>query len=219
MERRLCRIARTRMTVTPEQAREIIRWGNRHRRMLRDNYRRQFVAYSATQFLAAGTDYDLVKAEAEKVGEPFLMDWMPALTADVNFYWVKFYGFAGHEWEPLYPVTLTCESNSKQLLMVIDSGAQLSLISREVGASLGFEISKGEPITVGQGVGGEVQYVKRIVDLTIDDRTFKAPVAWLLTEIVNAPVLLGREVVFDLFDIKFVQAEERIEFDWRGSSQ
>ena len=37
--------------------------------------------------------------------------------------------------------------------MVVDSGAQLSLISREVGESLGFEISKGEPITVGQGVG------------------------------------------------------------------
>ena len=60
--------------------------------------------------------------------------------------------------------------------MVVDSGAQLSLISREVGDSLGFEISRGEPITVGQGVGGKVQYVKRIIDLTIDRRTFKAPV-------------------------------------------
>lgn len=60
------------------------------------------------------------------------------------------------------------------------------------------------------------QLVKRIIDLTIDQRTFKAPVTWLLTEIANAPLLLGREVVFDLFDIKFVQAEERIEFEWRG---
>ncbi|WP_310489700.1 retropepsin-like aspartic protease [Chamaesiphon sp. VAR_69_metabat_338] len=204
------------MTVTPEQAREIIRWGNRHRRMLRENYRRQFVAYSATQFLAAGTDYHQVKAEAEKIGEPFLMDWMPALTADVQFYWVKFYGFAGAEWEPLYPVTLTCESNSEEIVMLVDSGAQLSLISREVGELLGFEVSRGEPITVGQGVGGDVQYVKRIINLTIDNRTFQAPVAWLLTEIANAPLLLGREVVFDLFDIKFVQAEERIEFEWRG---
>ena len=206
------------MSVTPAEAREIIRWGNRNRRMLRENYRRQFVAYSATQFLAAGTDYHQVKAKAEKMGEPFLMDWMPALTADVQFYWVKFYGFAGDEWEPLYPVTLTCESNSKEIVMLVDSGAQLSLISREVGESLGFEVSKGEPITVGQGVGGEVQYVKRIIDLTIEQRTFKAPVAWLLTEIANAPLLLGREVVFDLFNIKFVQSEERIEFEWRGRS-
>lgn len=204
------------MTVTSEQAREIIRWGNQHRRMLRENYRRQFVAYSATQFLAAGTDYQQVKADAQKAGEPFLIDWMPALTADVQFYWVKFYGLAGDAWEPLYPVTITCEANSEEILMLVDSGAQLSLISREVGDSLGFEVSKGEPITIGEGVGGEVQYVKRIIDLTIDNRTFKAPVAWLLTEITNAPLLLGREVVFDLFDVKFVQAEERIEFDWRG---
>ena len=204
------------MTVTPEQARAIIRWGNRHRRMLRENYRRQFVAYSETRLLAVGTDYHQVKAEAQKTGEPFLIDWMPALTADVQFYWIKFYGFTGHEWEPLYPVTLTCESNIEEILMVVDSGAQLSLISREVGNSLGFEVSRGEPITVGQGVGGEVQYVKRIIDLTIDERTFKAPVAWLLTEVANAPLLLGREVVFDLFDIKFVQADERIEFEWRG---
>jgi Aspartyl protease len=131
---------------------------------------------------------------------------------------VKFYGLAEDEWEPLYPVTLTCESNSEEILMIVDSGAQLSLISREVGDSLGFEVSRGEPITVGQGVGGEVQYVKRIIDLTIDGLTFKAPVAWLLTEIANAPLLLGREIVFDLFDIKFIQAEERIEFEWRGIS-
>jgi hypothetical protein len=74
------------MTVTSEQAREIIRWGNQHRRMLRESYRRQFVAYSATGLLAVGTDYHQVKTEAEKTGEPFLMDWMPALTADVQFY-------------------------------------------------------------------------------------------------------------------------------------
>ena len=36
------------------------------------------------------------------------------------------------------------------------------------------------------------------------------------TEIANAPLLLGRETVFDLFDLKFVQAEERVEFEWRG---
>lgn len=54
--------------------------------MLRENHCRQFVAHSATQFLATETDYHQVKAEAEKMGEPFLMDWMPALTADVQFY-------------------------------------------------------------------------------------------------------------------------------------
>jgi hypothetical protein len=64
------------MTATPEQAREIIQWRDRHRLMLWENYRRQFVAYSATSLLAAGTDFHRVQAAAEKTGEPFLIDWI-----------------------------------------------------------------------------------------------------------------------------------------------
>jgi hypothetical protein len=101
--------------------------------------------------------------------------------------------------------------------MVVDSGAEVTLISRELGNLLGFSISSGEPISTGNGVGGEIEYVNRLVDLTIDEHTFQAPVAWLLTKVTNAPLLLGREVVFDMFDIKFIQAEERIEFAWRSS--
>ena len=52
--------------------------------------------------------------------------------------------------------------------------------------------------------------------VSIAGHTFKVPVAWILSEVGDTPLLLGREVVFDLFDIKFVQAEERIEFEWRG---
>jgi hypothetical protein len=137
------------------------------------------------------------------------MDWMPALTADVRFYWIKFYGFTGHEWDPLYPVALTCESNTEEILMTVDSGAQLSLISHEVGKSLGFEVSKGEPITVGEGVGGEVKYVRRLIDMTIDKHTFEAPVAWLITEIASAPLLLGRDVVFDLRNRSNLKGDSR----------
>ena len=41
------------MKLTSEQVREVIRWGHQHRQMLREQYRRQFVAYSATRLLAA----------------------------------------------------------------------------------------------------------------------------------------------------------------------
>ncbi len=54
------------------------------------NHNISIATSSATQFLAAGTDYQQVKADAQKAGEPFLIDWMPVLTADVQFYWVKF---------------------------------------------------------------------------------------------------------------------------------
>jgi hypothetical protein len=61
------------MSPTPEQIREIIHWGHQHRQMLREKYRRQFVAYSASWLLAAGSDWDLVEALAE--GEPYVVKY------------------------------------------------------------------------------------------------------------------------------------------------
>ncbi|WP_309740526.1 MULTISPECIES: retropepsin-like aspartic protease [unclassified Chamaesiphon] len=207
------------MTTTSEQTRAIIRWGHQHRRMLRTRYRRQFVAYSATRLLAAGRDWDLVESLATATGEPFLVKWIPAQTSEFQFFWFKFYGMARHEWEPEYPVTLSHGSVSHDALMLVDSGAELSLISLEIGELLGFALADGEILSDGTGVGGEIQYVTRAVDFTINGHSFKAPVAWLQTEITDAPLLLGREVVFDLFNIEFIQAEERIEFKWRGTSE
>jgi hypothetical protein len=205
------------MKTTPEQTRAIIRWGHQHRQMLRAKYRRQFVAYSATRLLAAGRDWDLVESLATATGEPYLVKWIPAQTSEFQFFWFKFYGMARHEWEPEYPVTLSHGSVSHDALMLVDSGAELSLISLEIGKLLGFRLADGEILSDGTGVGGEIQYVNRAVNFTIDGHSFKAPVAWLQTEITDVPLLLGREVVFDLFNIEFIQAEERIEFKWRGT--
>jgi hypothetical protein len=52
--------------------------------------------------------------------------------------------------------------------------------------------------------------------MTIDDQVFIMPVAWLQEELRNIEdMILGREVVFDKFNIEFRQAEERIIFTWR----
>jgi hypothetical protein len=207
------------MKLSPEQTREIIRWGHQHRQMLREQYRRQFVAYSATRLLAAGSDWDLVEALAEAEKEPYVVKWIPAQTSEFQFFWFKFYGMARHEWEPEYLVTLGNGAITHDALMLVDSGAELSLMSLRIGNLLGFQLADGEILSDGTGIGGEIQYVTRAVDLTIDGHSFKAPVAWLQTEIIDAPLLLGREVVFDLFNIEFIQAEERIEFKWRGETQ
>jgi hypothetical protein len=74
------------MQTTPEQTRAIIRWGHQHRRMLRDKYRCQFVAYSATRLLAASSDWDLVEALAEAEQEPYLVKWIPAQTSEFQFF-------------------------------------------------------------------------------------------------------------------------------------
>jgi hypothetical protein len=48
------------------------------------NYPHQFIAFSATKLLAAGMDYQLVITAAEATGEPFLIDWISALSSDVR---------------------------------------------------------------------------------------------------------------------------------------
>ena len=52
--------------------------------------------------------------------------------------------------------------------------------------------------------------------MIIDDHYFNAPVAWLQNNTTDV-MLLGREVVFDKFDIHFKQADEQIIFTWRGN--
>ena len=54
--------------------------------------------------------------------------------------------------------------------------------------------------------------------MTIDEHTFIAPVAWLQTNTGGEQLLLGREVVFDKFNIEFKQADEQIIFTWRRES-
>jgi hypothetical protein len=71
---------------TPEETQAIIRWRNQNHQMLRENYRKQFIACGVSELLAAGTDGDLVEAIAASTGKPFILDWIPALTAKVNFY-------------------------------------------------------------------------------------------------------------------------------------
>ncbi len=55
----------------------------------------------------------------------------------------------------------------------------------------------------------------RQVEMQLDGHIFTAPVAWAQTDFCQE-ILLGREVVFDLFDIEFKQAEEMIIFKRRS---
>jgi hypothetical protein len=61
----------------------------------------------------------------------------------------------------------------------------------------------------------ELNQLLRQIEIELDGHTFTAPVAWPQTDFCQK-ILLGREVVFDLFDLEFKQAEERIIFKWRS---
>jgi len=98
--------------------------------------------------------------------------------------------------------------------MLVDSGADFSLIPKPLGLELGYELSLGELVSKAEGIGGGVDYVLRNIEMQLDSHTFTAPVAWVQTDGCE-DIILGREVVFDLFDIEFKQAEESIIFKKR----
>ncbi len=130
---------------------------------------------------------------------------------------VRFRTVKKHEWQPKYEVQLTFQRTIK-LKMLVDSGADFSLIPKELGSQLGYVRSPGETINQAEGVGGSVGYLLRDISMAIDSHSITVPVAWLQTETCEE-ILLGREVVFDCFDIEFKQAEETIVFKFRADAR
>ncbi|GJD16260.1 hypothetical protein RIVM261_012160 [Rivularia sp. IAM M-261] len=117
-----------------------------------------------------------------------------------------------HDWQPNYQVRLQHGDKVMDVMMLVDSGAELSLIPYKTGEELGYALADSEHKLVAETIGGQVEYVLRDIQMTINEKQFVAPVAWLQTDTGAAQLLLGREVVFDKFNIEFRQSEERIIF-------
>ncbi len=127
---------------------------------------------------------------------------------------VRFRSLRGEIWEPTQPVTLKYKDNERTLDMLVDSGADFSAISHAVGQQLGFYLFEGERPMKAAGVGGTIAYVIRDVQMELAGFTLTAPVGWFVDE-GSDDLLLGREVVFDFFDIEFKQKDEQIIFNKR----
>lgn len=100
--------------------------------------------------------------------------------------------------------------------MFVDSGADLSCITKQTGELLGLQLADGEILNEVDGVGGGLlKYALRKLTFIIDEHEIQTPVAWLQDSGFNE-LIVGREVVFDEFDIEFKQAEEKIIFKKRN---
>jgi hypothetical protein len=194
---------------------EITQWTIENRDLLHRKYPNQYVACSLKGVLAHGNNLDLVLEQAKQSGEYFLIHWVTKRTSSVRFLAIKFHILSRESWEPLYPVILKHQEQQIDTEMVVDSGADVSLISFNLGTDLGFKLADSEVKLGADGVGGRVEYVLRDIQMTVAQHSFAAPVAWLQTKIYPTPLLLGREVVFDLFNIEFRQADGEILFTWR----
>jgi hypothetical protein len=192
-------------------------WYKNHKSQLKQ-YRGQWIAFTKDGIIAHHQNFKTMMIDLnanhhsgyviERIFENEFMD-APQLLP------VRFKSLKKHEWQPKYEVLLTFQQ-AITVKMLVDSGADFSAIPKELGITLGYTQAPGETIHQANGVGGSVDYFLRNIEITIDSKKFSAPVAWLQTEECEE-ILLGRESVFDLFDIEFKQAEETIIFKDRTS--
>lgn len=98
--------------------------------------------------------------------------------------------------------------------MLVDSGADITVIPKWTGDDLGLQLAEDEYIEKAEGINGTIDYVIRNLTFDLDGHVFKAPVGWIQTEGVE-DILMGREVIFDLFDVEFKQKDELILFKRR----
>ena len=95
------------------------------------------------------------------------------------------------------------QNGDKELLylMLVDSGADLTLIPKSVGDYLGFRIDN-DAVKEVKGVDEQnVPIILKKLNLKIGDRKIEAHIAWCLIE--EVPLVLGRKDVFDNFEVVF----------------
>jgi hypothetical protein len=123
----------------------------------------------------------------------------------IEFPWRTYKSIVGTIYRPLAVVELRGPRASLDSYMLIDSGADISIIPLATGEYLGFRRINGEPeLDIYRG-GRQVPCLIRQVGMTIGEFSFTAPVAW--SQVFDAPRILGRYGVFQHFYIEFREYE------------
>ena len=129
---------------SPQEGREMLKWLNHNRWMLLDLYKSQYVAYNANGLIAHG-DKLLEVLELASVGnQPFLIYLVPRSVASVQILSILFRTVVRHSWLPNYPVKLKHGNIELMVTMLVDSGAEVSLISWQLGKDLGLALADAE---------------------------------------------------------------------------
>ncbi len=108
---------------------------------------------------------------------------------------------------PWIPVTLRGSEETIELIFLLDSGADYTVLPIDIAEILGLDLSKQAEKT--KGVGGEVDTIQSDVMVNIknshEEYTFRIPICVLMDRNSRVPPLLGRMGFFDEFEIKIKQ--------------
>ncbi len=174
-------------------------------------YRGQYVAVQGEYLIAHHKLAEVLK-EAEASGEPFTIYAIPRELGKLRILPIRIRSIGFHFWNPMYNIAWQRTDGSwLDSCALVDSGADVSVIPLEFGQKLGFTLLPEELHQQAIGLSGTLEIVLRQAVVKIDKITATMPVAWV-QESAFTDIILGRAVVFDLFDITFKQAEEAIIF-------
>lgn len=112
---------------------------------------------------------------------------------------------------PVADVILEANNRVVEVVMYIDSGADITMISLETGKALGFKQNPDDEILEIKGVSGSgVPYLLKNVDIRLNGKSLNIRLAWALIE--EVPLLLGRLDIFPKFRITFDEKRKLITF-------
>ncbi|MBI3741348.1 MAG: aspartyl protease family protein [Chloroflexi bacterium] len=111
---------------------------------------------------------------------------------------------------PIAKIDVATEQGFETVSFLIDSGADLTVVSLALGARIGWKLSERDTSLQLAGMTGESDFVERELEMIIGTQRVRARVAWAQNPDVTD--VLGRLDVFDHFQIEFRQNERRTIF-------
>ncbi|MFQ5864873.1 MAG: hypothetical protein ACE5IW_06535 [bacterium] len=110
--------------------------------------------------------------------------------------------------KPVVPVTVIGPKRKIKVFMLLDSGADISMIPYSLGEIIGLELDVATRSEI-QGIGeGSVPYVLSQVRLRMEEVEISARIGWALIE--EIPFILGRLDLFEQLAIEFREFENKI---------
>ena len=132
----------------------------------------------------------------------------------LNFKYKKVKRFNNTEIKsPSIPVILSGSGSKYQFIALLDSGADVSVIPKEVAELLDLDLSGNKEEA--RGIGGKVPAIQSKINIELgkphEMYNYNIPVKVILNEIdEEIPIILGRAGFFDKFLITFNQKDEKI---------
>jgi hypothetical protein len=100
--------------------------------------------------------------------------------------------------------------NSVSVECLVDSGADTTIIPWQVGQFLGWTVDASDEPCIMGGISGNITCYERLIDIQIGMIRFECTAMWALSD--DVPNLLGRQDVFDRFNIEFRQRDKKVIF-------